>query len=223
MIKRLVCLANSRKTSGRCVAGRELLGDSVGGWIRPVSNREREEVSAYERRYRDGFDPRVLDVIDIPLIEPKARLHQRENWLLDPDRYWVKVGEFPHGRVNSLVELGDLWLNGHRTRGGLNDFVPVEAVDEAAGSLKLVAVSDLALHIYVPGLAFGNPKRRVQAAFTYRGTKYCLWVTDPVIEDAYLAKDDGVYTVGRSALTVSLAEPHDDGRCYKVIAAVIGG
>jgi hypothetical protein len=200
-----------------------LLGDSVGGWIRPVSDREREEVSAYERQYRDGSDPRVLDVIDVPLIEPRRRLHQRENWLLDPNRYWVKIGEFPRSDVNSLVEVGDLWLNGHNTYNGLNDYVPVEAVDETSGSLKLIALKDCRLRVYSPGSAFGNPERRVQAIFAYRGTDYCLWVTDPVVESEYLARDDGVYTIGRSVLTVSLAEPHDDGRCYKVVAAVIGG
>lgn len=51
MIKRLVCLANSRKSGGRCIAGRELLAGNVGEWIRPVSGREHEEVSARERKY----------------------------------------------------------------------------------------------------------------------------------------------------------------------------
>ena len=37
-VKRIVCLANSRKRGGRCVAGKELLADGrAGGWIRPVS------------------------------------------------------------------------------------------------------------------------------------------------------------------------------------------
>jgi len=44
-VKRLVCLANSRKLSGRCVAGRELSGGRPIGWVRPVSARENEEVS----------------------------------------------------------------------------------------------------------------------------------------------------------------------------------
>ncbi len=142
---------------------------------------------------------------------------------MDPNRYWVKVGEFSHDRVDRLVDVGDLWLNGHSTYNGLNDYVPIEVVDKNSGSLRFIAVGDCSLQIYSPGLAFGNPKRRVQAIFTYGGAKYHLWVTDSAIEDAYLAKEDGLYTVGRSTLTVSLAEPHDDGRCYKVVAAVIGG
>ena len=48
--KRIVCLANSRKLSGRCVAGRVFDGHEVGEWVRPVSARQNEEVSEYERQ-----------------------------------------------------------------------------------------------------------------------------------------------------------------------------
>ena len=51
-VKQIVCFANSRKLGGRCIAGKEWLADGVlGQWIRPVSDREFEEVSAYEQRY----------------------------------------------------------------------------------------------------------------------------------------------------------------------------
>jgi hypothetical protein len=39
--KTIVCLANSRKYQGRCVAGVEWQGQMIGGWIRPVSGMER--------------------------------------------------------------------------------------------------------------------------------------------------------------------------------------
>ena len=83
-VKRVVCLANSRKLAGRCVAGRKWIDGRPGGWIRPVSNRENQEVSEYERQYEDGSDPRVLDIVDVPLLEPRPLDHQTENWLLDP-------------------------------------------------------------------------------------------------------------------------------------------
>ena len=91
-VKRIVCLANSRKLNGRCVAGKEILEDgNIGRWVRPVSARKSEEVSEYERQYEDGGEPRVLDVIDVPLLSARPKNYQQENWLLDPDRYWERV------------------------------------------------------------------------------------------------------------------------------------
>ena len=85
-VKRVVCLANSRKLSGRCIAGKEIADRRVADWIRPVSSRPSEEVSEHERQYEDGSDPRVLDVVDIPLLGHRPKSFQQENWLLDPER-----------------------------------------------------------------------------------------------------------------------------------------
>lgn len=66
-IKTLVCLANSRKLLGRCVAG--IVDGSQAEWIRPISARPNREVSEYERQYEDGSDPRVLDIVSVPLLQ----------------------------------------------------------------------------------------------------------------------------------------------------------
>lgn len=200
MIKRLVCLANSRKLHGRCIAGRELLAGNPGEWIRPVSDREHEEVSEYERQYEEGSDPHVLDIIDVPLIGPKAKLYQSENWLLNPEAYWSKVGAFGRDNLRLLADApGPIWIDGHHTSNGQNDYVPLEKTDKTDSSLKLITIDDgLQLHVYRPGEAFGNPKRRVQAEFSFSGVRYRLWITDPRIETAYLTKADGVYTLGSS-------------------------
>ena len=81
--KRIVCLATSRIPQGRCIAGRELVDDCPGDWIRPVSTHGHQGVSKYERQYKDGSDPRLLDILDISLQKHQPRDHQRENWLLD--------------------------------------------------------------------------------------------------------------------------------------------
>lgn len=221
-VKRMVCLANSRKLSGRCVAGMELSqADEAVGWIRPVSAREHEEVSEYERQYQDGSDPHLLDVIAVPLLEPTPVAFQQENWLLDPTHYWVKVGRMSWDGLSSVATNGAaLWVNGHHTYNGLNDSIPLGIAAVMRSSLTLVWVGALSLRVFAPGEAFGNAKRRVQGVFQYGETDYRLWVTDPVIERRYLAQSNGYYDIGECFVTISLGEPFN-GACYKLIAAII--
>ena len=219
--RRIVCLANSRKMQGRCVAGRELNAGVVGSWIRPVSDRPTEEVSEYERQYQDGSDPRVLDIIDVPLIESRPKDYQQENWLLDPQLYWVKTGTLPWEDLFSLQDRrGPLWINGNSSYNGLNDRIPLAQAIGLRSSLKLIHVRNLELKVSAPGEAFGNTKRRVQARFAFDGMDYWLWVTDPIAERQYLAESDGEYAVGEAYLTISIGEPYQD-YCYKLVATVI--
>lgn len=220
-VKRIVCLANFRKLYGRCIAGREWRGEGAGPWIRPVSARDGQEVSEYERQYEDGSDPRVLDVVDVPLLEPRPDGWQTENWLLDPRRYWEKAGRLSPLDLAPLRDpAGPLWIDGHHTWNGRNDKIPLEAAGSVTGSLRLLHVDALQLVVGRPGEAFGNDKRRVQGRFTHAGRDYRLWVTDPGFERRYLAKLDGAYALGGCHLTISLGEPFG-GACYKLIAAVV--
>ena len=220
-MKRIVCLANSRKLHGRCVAGREWAGGQAGPWIRPVSEREGGEVSEYERQYEDGSDPRVLDVIDVPMLEPRPDGYQAENWLLDSTRYWQKAGRLSWFDLPALADpVAPLWVDGIGTYHGRNDSVPLESAGSLDSSLRLIRVDRVRLQVFSPGEAFGNPKRRVQGRFMHAGTEYALWVTDPQYERTYLAKLDGAYALGECWLTISLGEPYQ-GACYKLIAAII--
>ncbi|HEX9876583.1 MAG TPA: hypothetical protein VGC50_08025 [Gammaproteobacteria bacterium] len=223
VVKRIVCLANSRKLNGRCVAGIELAAGKRAGWIRPVSDRENEEISEYERQYEDGSDPRVMDVIDLPLLQPRPRGYQLENWLLDPTQYWIKTGRLDWELLGRLAEPpGPLWIDGHHTYNGFNDKVPLELASGLTSSLRLVRVDRLMLSVFAPGEAFGNRKRRVQGRFRNGGIEYRLWVTDPTYERTYLARPDGNYEFDECFLTVSLGEPYNNA-CYKLIAAVMEG
>ncbi len=220
-VKRIMCLTNSRKLNGRCIAGKELLGNRAIGWIRPVSSREHEEVSEYERQYENGSDPRVLDIVDVPLLTARPKSYQQENWLLDPDRYWVRAGRVAWSDLERLAEHDEpLWINSYSTYNGLNDRIPLLLAETLKNSLRLVRVDRLTLAVFKPGEAFGNLKRRVQGRFHHAGEEYRLWVTDPRYERTYLAKADGEYEIGESFLTISLGEPHNEA-CYKLIAAII--
>lgn len=113
-----------------------------------------------------------------------------------------------------------MWTNGFKTYHGLNDRVPEAEADTLRTSLYLLSLDSITFDVFAPGTAFGNPKRRVHAAFTFGGASYALWVTDPAVEREYLMKADGRYEEGPCLITVSLGE-RDKGYCYKLVAAVI--
>lgn len=220
--KRILCLANSRKLSGRCIAGKEILGNGeIGGWVRPVSDRESEEVSEWERQYEDGSDPRLLDVIDVPLLKASPKSYQQENWLLDPEYYWKRVRSATATELSQYVDPADsLWIDGYSTVNGNNDRIPLEQASSITDSLRLVKVENLELRVSQPGIAFGSYRRSVQGRFRHNGVDYWLRVTDPVYERQYLRQPNGCYPIGECFLTVSLGEPYR-GYAYKLIAAII--
>lgn len=224
--KRILCLANSKKLAGRCIAGREINGVAAGPWVRPVSARPSEEVSENERQYQDGSDPRLLDVIDVPLLHAAPHACQVENWRLDPGDYWVRVRSAGWTELQQFVETpSTLWVNAHSTYHGLYDEIPQAIADALPSSLYLIRVDQVTLHVFAPQEAFGNPKRRVQANFTHCAVPYRLWVTDPLIERAHLAQTNGYYQLGEACMTISLGEPYqkNDGTTYryKLVAAIV--
>ncbi len=220
--KRIVCLANSRKLSGRCIAGKEILSDGrPGAWVRPVSDRETGEVSEYERQYEDGSDPRVLDVIDVPVLNAQPSYFQQENWLLDPEYYWSKIRGMTRNELTDFVDpVTPLWIDGHSSFNGLNDRIPLHEANGLDSSLRLIRVDRLELVVLQPGRDFGNYQRRVQGRFTYSDADYWLRVTDPIYERRYLKRPDGNYEIDECYLTVSLGELYQ-GYSYKLIAAII--
>ena len=221
-VKRIVCLANSRRPGGRCVAGKEvLLNGEPGLWIRPVSDREEGGVSEYERHYENGSEPRLLDVIDVPMLEPKPEAYQQENWLLDPDYYWERVKRLTPKDLGPFIDKCDLlWKNGDSSSTGFNNRVGLGVANTFGYSLLFIRVDNLSLRVSQPGLEQGKAKRDLDGAFKYHGYNYTLRVTDPDYEKRYKKLGNGVYAVGDAFLTVSLGEPFH-GHAYKLIAAII--
>lgn len=108
-------------------------------------------MSEYERQYEDGSDPQVLDVIDVPVLEPRPRDYQTENWLLDPEQYWERTGHLTPADLPALADpVSPLWINGHSTYNGLDDKIPSTATGSVTDSLRLIHVDRLRLVVCVP-------------------------------------------------------------------------
>lgn len=225
IVKQILCLANSKKLAGRCIAGREVVSTGPGAWVRPVSARQSEEVSENERQYQDGSDPRLLDVIDVPVIRAAPHACQVENWLLDPGYYWTKVRRAGWQELQRFVEVPPtLWVNGHSTYHGINDEIPQAIADTLDSSLWLIRANTVDLRVFAPSEAFGSSKRRVLARFSHGSVVYAFWVTDPIVEREYLAQADGQYKLGECCITISLSEPFQKSNGssyrYKLVAAI---
>lgn len=216
----IVCLSNSRKTSGRCIAGKTA---EESKWVRPVSDRGSDEISEEERRYENGQMPKLLDIIVVPVMNHKPTLHQSENVLIDADYYWIKTGTFDES-LNDLLDFPeDLWGKGYSSYQGTNDRLPEGMCANFNESLYLIRPQNLEIIVRVEGGEFGNAKRKVRAELEYNGGTYLLPVTDPMVERRYLSGDNGRFhlSTGQIYLCVSLGLPYDDGYCYKFLASLI--
>lgn len=219
--KRIVCLANSFKTGGLCVAGRELTEAGYGPWIRPVSARLHEELTYLEYRYADGSSAQLLDIVDVPLLRPSPDGHQTENHLIDPKRGWVKRGELPFDQLRNLLEYpASLWTNSEHTSSGLMNCLSREEAASHKGSLYLVEGRNLAVWV-----TQGQYGKSFYGVFQMGGTVYKLSVTDPLERDRLESFRFGKYRLPEhrdAILCVSLTKPYEgDGRCHKLIASVI--
>lgn len=199
-----------------------MLSDGFGDWIRPVSARPTREVSDEERRYEDGTDPVILDVIDIQMSSHEPEHHQRENHVIDPTFRWVRQGHVTWRNLQAAVEhpAGPLWLNGSSSSHGLNDRVPEDQLHAFTQSLYLVQPEKLVVVVGREDSPFGPARRRVRAHFNLAKDDYWVAITDPVVEQEYLAQGDGETEVEHALLCMSLAEVFH-GFAYKLAAAVI--
>jgi hypothetical protein len=217
--KTIICLANSRKLGGRCIAGKELDGNKLGDWIRPVSAREHGELLLSDIRYKGGSSPRLLDITTIPLLNHAPQSYQKENYVIDDSKDWVKNGELKSSLLRRLLDnVKVLWVNGFHSYSGINDRIPqTQAEEELNTSLVLIEPQNISLIVQNE-----LGRKKVRAYFKFNEENYLLAVTDFTAESVYRKKDYGEYPINDDNiyLCVSIGEPYNDF-CYKLVAALI--
>jgi hypothetical protein len=223
-VKRIICLANAYKNGGTCVAGIEIEPEDGRGdikWIRPVSGRQTRELTRFECQYQNSQTPKVLDILDVPLLQPVPQLHQTENHLIDATRQWIKVGEFRRDPLGILCDQPQsLWANGGSTTVGHFDCVSEVGACGERRSLLLIRPTDFAVHIE---MGYPDAKRIYRGNFTYNDWYYSFSLTDPLARGAFAGHMEGDYRVRDAYICVSLTMPYaHDGRCHKLVAAIIG-
>lgn len=209
---RIICLANSYKHGGRCMAGIDL---DTGKWVRPIPDSKSRAVTS-DMRLINRREPQILDVIKIPLEDygPDEGC-QPENRLLKAGR-WKKVGQITAQDLLKYCEDNTVILHNHQEY-VLPSFFS-KTPKSKWKSLQLVHNSNVRFcRAYDPQkwrVRFQDGKRHVLD----------LKLTDPVISNKLRS---GKKISKNCIMTVSLAtawSPKDSNqpeRCYKMVAGVV--
>ena len=218
VVKTVVCLANSRKYGGRCIAGKVIDDGLPPIWFRPVSTHPDGALSVCDVRFEDGRCPQLLDVLEIPVKRPSTHDFQKENWLISDDYYWDSEARFEGNLSNLCDDVDTLWFNTSRHPHSCNDSVSESDLPAVHSSLLLIEPEMMRIRV----VQFGG-KKSVRARFCYRDVWYDLKVTDPVVEAHYKERPVCVEIIKTRPLylCISLGLPFR-GHAYKLVASIIG-
>ena len=230
----IICLANSLKHGGRCIAGFKTDGS---GWFRPVS--AKADGTLYEEHYAlaNGRKPQLFSIIEIECDRRHSRPHQPENWQIS-DRSWQFVGWPTTQQLNQLLKAEI--QKAHRLSGLLgnqSDRLEFDRLRENPPEASLCLVKPKKIRWLI---STRSQKRKFRAIFNLNGIQYNLGITDPAWRTQLERLEDGQYncqqvitTLNLSSfdpdkflLTISLSEPFQPTEdepfyCFKLVAAVI--
>lgn len=210
-MSRLICLANSRKHNGRCIAGIDI---STGDWVRPVTSlddgRIPTDISLIDRK-----PIQLLDVVDIPLSK-MVQGYECENRLI-LDGSWKRVGRvatndvIPYCENKILHTHRDDWINAIP-----HSYISSLPADKRR-TLQIIKVSGFQ--------TWRNNYGKWKGSIPLKsGQDLVLNVTDPELCN----KLDNDYAVNSECLVVlSLAQPwkkpssEGELQCYRLIAGVL--
>lgn len=210
----MICLANSRKMREHCVAGIDV---NTGEWVRPVRDNG-GALTFSDIKYEDESIPRVLDIIDVPVFDRQPLYYQPENWVINSECYWDKVGQLPVNQLFRYCENSPYIFGNESDR--LSEYEAMSMQDPR--SLILIKVKDVCFEKRWP-IVGQYPQLR--AKFEYNRIFYDLVVTDLSLENKFKGRgvDIGEYPKkGNFLLTISLGELLEANRNhFKLVASVI--
>ncbi len=211
MPARIVCLANSNKLRGRCLAGirldhknrpRKLNDDPI--WVRPISATEHGEIATDLVSHIQ-----LLDVVEIELAEDHREAHQMEYYYFLEESLQV-VDRFSFDGLEDLCETVRPFIFGNKHNAVHNDRIYL-----LHHSLLLVKPKNPRFFTAESERNPGKPKPRL--SFEYKNLPYDFPITDPSITTN---KIDGLSNVSELYVTLSLGLPYEAWN-YKLVAGVM--
>ena len=215
----VICLANSWKHGGRCVAGLRMDG---GGWVRPVSREPGGVLLAWHYTLASGGEAALLDVLQMRFVGPQPEPHHPENWLMDYGLWAIAARPTPQDIHRVLLQS---LASGPALLGSMDKKISFATLQESHATQSLALIRPQRLHWQVSQNQ-ASGKRRNRAVFTLDGAEYDLPLTDPAWLKRLESRPPGCYPWepgdGDALLTISLSEPFEwDDYCYKLVAGVV--
>lgn len=213
-VKLIICLANSYKNGGRCLAGIEvkktingynIIRDNDGSpkWIRPVMATDNHGIPEDMVKSFELFD--ILEISDVNDIPSGAH---SENVLFGTIN---KVGRY-NGTIEELCDRSHTLIFGNRGKAVHKDIF-------CNGGYSLMLIKPDELFIATQYDVYGREKYRIQ--FSYKGIRYDFPLTDPeyitILQKGCRERgnrDNDIY------LTLSLGVNYLDWH-YKLVAGVV--
>lgn len=218
MDKYFICLANSYKRGGRCVAGVEIVFDANGGlkpvcdddgrprWIRPIATTTYGEIPNY---VAEGI--KLLSIVKLYNVVPCPNKPHTENV------YYSKIEQCKSNFLSNDVNIiNHLFDSTHQAifhnRGRA---VSAEMARGINYSLMLIHVKDACAYIDE-----NREKSKNRMSFTYYGDDYDFPITDPIFLDEFKNAPEHYANIPDVYLTLSLGLEFD-GWHHKLVAGVI--
>ena len=218
-VKRIICLANSKKEGERCIAGIDIDTDS---WVRPVCDtrypldgRVPEDI-----RLVDGREPELLDILEMSLTDTGNDFgFECENLSIHPAK-WKCLGKV---RPNDLIKYcGNYHQILHNSGKYVNPSYLKNLPFEDRRTLQLVQINKFDV----------EQKTTSKGGLEWRGTIQSIngqKLTGAKITDlAFIRKLNAGYQItGQYLVTMSLGMPwayegwEGEKPCWKLIAGVI--
>lgn len=213
MPTKFICLANSFKEGGRCLAGIELDANDnpviVEGrpkWIRPICETPHGEVPTHLVSHLN-----ILDIIEIEVTGTQQANYQSENVLFKQNSI-RQISTFNKENLSILCDNRSLIF------GNKGKAVSAEAITNLNYSLMLVRTK---LFEVVEIRYEDNPNQpKFRLVFLFNDNQYDLPITDPVFLHRYQSNPDFMEDINEAFISLSLGVVWNDWY-YKLVAGII--
>jgi hypothetical protein len=215
MPTRFVCLANSFKEGGRCLAGIEVdnnnnpkIENGHPKWIRPICDTPHGEVPNH---IAEPFQ--ILDIIEIDVTGNHPENYQSENVLFNVNSI-QRIGTFNKNQLNNLCKNRKYIFS---TR---YPSLSEEVIKKLTYSLMLIKPEKFEVVEKIFEDRPDNPQLRL--IFLYNGFLYDFSITDPVFLRKYQQNPDFMENIEDVFLCLSVGVKFPKtNRYYKLVAGII--